>query len=258
MSELELRPEEWPDILPLLQSALNNAHSPQRGTISPVTAFTGMDSTPPISTFLRSNTTTPVPLTDVQRERALNISALQDHVADLQRVVQQTVADNRRRAREAASRGELPRFSEGDYVLVARSGFNAGEKLALRWRGPRCIVKALSNYVFQVEDLCNGTISDIHGTRLKLYSDRSLDTTAIMSHVLSSEIGMPVARLMRLMDSPDGLQVQVRWRGLADVEDTLEPIGRVVEDVPQLLRKLLRRKNVPVHLVTKARLVLGL
>jgi hypothetical protein len=217
-----------------------------------------MDSTPPISTFLRSNTTTPVTLTAVQRERALNISALQDHVADLQRVVQQTVADHRRRAREAASRGELPRFSEEDYVLVARSAFNAGEKLALRWRGPRRIVKALSDYVFQVEDMRNGTILDTHGTRLKFYSDRSLDATAIMSHVLSSETGMPVARLMRLVDSPDGLEVQGRWRGLPDVEDTLEPIGRVFEDVPQLLHKLLRRKKVPVNLVTKARLVLGL
>jgi transposase InsO family protein len=41
ISELQLRPEEWPDILPLLQSALNNAPSPQRGNVSPVTAFTG-------------------------------------------------------------------------------------------------------------------------------------------------------------------------------------------------------------------------
>ena len=133
-----------------------------------------------------------------------------------------------------------------------------GEKLAMRWRRPRRIIKALNDYVFQVEDLRNGTTKDIHGTRLKFYSDRSLDTRATMSHVLSSETGMPVARLMRLVDSPDGLLVQVRWRGLCDSEDTLEPIGRVYEDVPQLLWKLLRRKNTPSNLVAKARRVLAL
>ena len=155
-------------------------------------------------------------------------------------------------------RGDLPNFTEGDYVLVAREDFFAGEKLAVRWRGPRRIIKALNDYVFQVEDLRNGGLEDVHGTRLKFYRDGSLNQEVILSHVLSSETGMPVARLLRLEDTEDGLHVVVRWKGLPDTEDTLEPIERVFEDVPEMVKRLLSRKNTPTELADKARRVLAL
>lgn len=50
--------------------------------------------------------------------------------------------------KNAASRGVLANFTEGEYVLVAREGFFAGEKLALRWLEPRRIAKSLNDHVF--------------------------------------------------------------------------------------------------------------
>lgn len=76
------------------------------------------------------------------------------------------------------------------------------------------MVGVLNDHVFQVEDLRNGAVEDIHGSRLKFFHDPSLDKEAIMSHVVSSETGMPVQRLMRLVEADTGLMVQVRWRGL--------------------------------------------
>lgn len=152
----------------------------------------------------------------------------------------------------------LPKFSEGDYVLVAREDFSAGEKLALRWRGPRRVVKAVSDYVYTVEDLRNGLTEDIHGTRLKFYRDRSLDIRVVMSDVISSETGMPVARLMRLLDTATGLKVLIRWKGLPNSEDSAEPLDRVFEDVPQMLVRLLDRKSTPPDLAEKARQIVAL
>ena len=40
LSEFQLRPTKWPDVVKSLQSALNNSPSPQRGNIAPLTAFT--------------------------------------------------------------------------------------------------------------------------------------------------------------------------------------------------------------------------
>lgn len=57
---------------------------------------------------------------------------------------------HRSRSRALASKGNQPNFGEEDFVLVARDEFHAGEKLALRWRGAKRIIKALSDYVFQV------------------------------------------------------------------------------------------------------------
>lgn len=63
---------------------------------------------------------------------------------------------------------------KGYYVLVAREELFEGEKLCLRSCEQRRIIKANNDYVYQVEDLRNGDLAGIHGTRLKLYSDDSL------------------------------------------------------------------------------------
>ena len=118
--------------MPLVQSALNNAPSPQRGNVAPITASTGMEPSPPLATFLRTVTTKPVTLSEVQRERAINTEALTARVAELHPLVEETVRNNRQKSRDSASRGTLPNFEEGDFVLVAREEFFAGKKLALR------------------------------------------------------------------------------------------------------------------------------
>lgn len=53
----------------------------------------------------------------------------------------------------------------------------------------------------------------------------------MMYHVLNSNIGMVLQRLMRLLNTKDGLIIYVRWRGLPDSEDTVEPIVKIFEDV---------------------------
>ena len=257
-SELRLSFAEWPDLVPIMQSVLNNSPSPQRGNVAPITAMTGLEPKPPIKTFLRSTTTKPVSLTDAQYERLRNIKDLCEAVDKLHPMVQASVQKNRKKHRQAASRGELPNFIEGDFVLLAREDFHAGEKLALRWRGPRRIVKSLSDYVFEVEDLRNGQIEQAHGSRLKYYSDASLNVEAILPHVLASETGMPVARLLELVEKEGQLFVRVRWKGLQTSEDTLEPIEKVFEDVPKMFVRLLDRKTTPVVLAKCARQHLSL
>ena len=79
-----------------------------------------------------------------------------------------------------------------------------------------------------------------------------------MSHVLSSETGMPVARLLRLDEVDDKVKVLVRWKELQPSEDTLEPIENVYEDVPTLFKKLLDRQSTPRTLANKERACLDL
>lgn len=71
ITELQLKFDEWPDLLPVVQSALNNAPSPIRGNIAPITELLGLAPTPPVSTFMRTDTLTPVMIGEAQRERLL-------------------------------------------------------------------------------------------------------------------------------------------------------------------------------------------
>jgi len=134
-----------------------------------------------------------------------------------------------------------------DFVLVARENFFAGEKSALRWRGPRRITKAISDYVYQVEDLRDGNLEEATVSRLLFYSDPLLDTDAIMPHVLSSETGMHVQRLMRLADDGSrGVLVVVHCRRLPHSEDT------IAYNVSQMLLNLFNRKSTAQQLMIRA------
>lgn len=72
------------------------------------------------------------------------------------------------------------------------------------------MIKANNDLISQVEDLSNGNIVSEHAARLKFYSDSSPNSEAVMSHVFSSETGMPVARLMKLVECDIQLKVLVR------------------------------------------------
>lgn len=84
--------------------------------------------------------------------------------------VQANLQNNRKHAMNTALVGPLPKFSEGDFVLVARSEFYTVENLGVRWRGPLCIFsfKENNDCVYQVVHLKNGLIEEAHATCLHL------------------------------------------------------------------------------------------
>lgn len=132
-----------------------------------------------------------------------------------------SIQQTRLKAPKAAEKDRFPNSIYVYYVLVAREDFGAGGKLFLRWRGPRRKAKAVSDYLFQFEDLRNGSVDEILACPLRFYSDLALDQTAIMPHILSYETGIPFARLMRINETKQGLMIQFRWKGLSHAEDIL-------------------------------------
>lgn len=172
--------------------------------------------------------------------------------------VQNDLQKNRDRARKRLFNGEVPVFAEGDDVLVAHMEFPPCQKLSKRWRGPSWILKAVSDYVYFVDDLCNGELSEDHISRLNFCKDCDLNADAILSHVLQSKTGMPVARLLSLNEEQDALKTLLYWKGLPTSENSLKPIIKVYEDVAVMLERLLKRKNTPPHLAARARKFVGL
>lgn len=219
---MQLQFDQWPDLLPLIQliqSTVNNSSSPQRGNVAPFTTFHRADPTPPIATFLRTDISPVITLDDLQRERWMNIYAIIDSMDNVRSEFQMNLEEYRETKRNSVSRGTLPTFEIVDYVLLARSDFHTGEKLALGWRGLRRVVGTVSDSIYAVEDLRNAGKEDVPIKRLKFSSNQDLDEEAVMTHVLSSETGLPVHHLMQLQKDPDGLKVIVLWKGLPDSED---------------------------------------
>lgn len=91
-----------------------------------------------------------------------------------------------------------------------------------------------------MEDLRNSVLTNVHASRLKVYSDSSVDSKVFLSHVIHSETGMQFQRPLRLVGTDDGIKVHIRWKGLLSTEDKFEPIQQVYEDVSALLEKILQ------------------
>lgn len=82
--------------------------------------------------------------------------------------VQMDVAKYRDGQRRAASTGESPNFTIGDYVLVARvRGPGLRPKLMAIWTGPWRVVGAESASVYGVQDIVTGVIQAVHIARLR-------------------------------------------------------------------------------------------
>ncbi|RHY13609.1 hypothetical protein DYB25_010213, partial [Aphanomyces astaci] len=88
--------------------------------------------------------------------------------------VAETAAAKRAKARyrrDGQRSVKLAKFTLGDFVLVARALQHPG-KLTLRWKGPFRVVKVVSDYLMEVQQLVPpGATSLHHACRLRLYCE---------------------------------------------------------------------------------------
>lgn len=86
--------------------------------------------------------------------------------ADLHKEVRLKVEGNRAHQHKAASRGQLPDFSVGDYVLVARvQRSRSTPKLVATWTGPWCVVTAAQQHIYGVQNIISSEVRDVHVAR---------------------------------------------------------------------------------------------
>lgn len=123
--ELHMKAEEWSYLLPIVQTILNNSPSPQNRNIPLLTVSRSMKPTAPISMFMRSSVSAAVTVTDMQRERMINIPFLKQNITQIHSVVQVLLEISRNRAREVVLCEKLSNFYESSFVLVARDNFTS-------------------------------------------------------------------------------------------------------------------------------------
>ncbi|KAE9215371.1 hypothetical protein PF005_g9456 [Phytophthora fragariae] len=151
-------------------------------------------------------------------------------------------SDKRRRAaRERHERRQgvkLHKFSEGDFVLAATATGWSGHKLALVWRGPKKLVRALNDYTFEVQDIVAPfEVSIRHASRLQMYRDAARGSVEkLQEQAIFGEGGHVVEALRACRLSPDThrWEMLVKWFGLDEIEASWEPAEVIKQDVPLL------------------------
>ena len=123
---------------------------------APVTAFTGLPADNPLRLLVSEETKKCKYIDFIKAQQLVKVNQIHSALAEMHR----DVAQSRTRARKAAVKRHNERthvqpvnFEVGDYVLVAHRTNNRGPKLNVKWKGPRRIVRAVSEFVYEVEDL---------------------------------------------------------------------------------------------------------
>jgi hypothetical protein len=148
LSEFRLRPLQWPAVSPFIQAIINNSPSPQRDNIAPLTDFTGI----PADNLLLSLYPDPAgqahSISEIRAAQVLFINELRESVEALHKRCSDASGAGRHRARAVHShkRAVSPHnFDAGDFVLEAQRDTQTGNKLTLKWRGPRRVLENTSD-----------------------------------------------------------------------------------------------------------------
>ncbi|KAE9043464.1 hypothetical protein PR003_g6175 [Phytophthora rubi] len=246
LSKKRLHVKDWTSVLPIIQAALNSMPADRLGGVSPLTAFTALPGGSQLRGILHPSDPTVATVSWTEDQ-------IQQHLASVRTAfdgmhLELTNASEKRRGaareRHAKKKGVvLPKFSEGDFVLAATATGRSGNKLALVWRGRKRIIKALNDYTFRVQDLVEPFALEIrHASRLQLYRDAERGRAEeLVEQAVHGQGGRLVEVLRACRVSPDTQQweVQVKWYGLDELEESWEPVETIREDVPVLLQAFL-------------------
>ena len=180
---------------------------------------------------------------------------------DLHKQVANRVEKTRELQRRVTSRGQLPNFMVGDYVLAARVR-RAGTtpKLVSTWTGPWRIVAAEKKHVYGIQNIVNGEVRDAHVARLRYYADKELEVTAAVKEVFQHAFAQGKFEMEAIVgiseaQDGDGFDVQVEWVGFGKDESSWEPLETILKGAPQFVRTELRKlrltRKVRARLLTK-------
>jgi hypothetical protein len=156
LSELKMYADEWPEVVNMVQSVLNNYLSTRLNERTPMQVFTGHAETTSLALMLKDNVPINAPLDFIKAQKLMEVEKLPKAITE----IHAQVAENATRDRKAAiqkhnekTHVRSPNFQVGDYVLVAEHHKSGVSKFQVKWKGPRRVASVESDYVFVVENL---------------------------------------------------------------------------------------------------------
>jgi hypothetical protein len=240
LSENRMRAEEWVCMLPIVMLVLNSTPTIRLGGCSPIEVLTGGRPVQPLDGVIGG---VGAVITDDGAMREISVSnRVREYMEELRGTLAQIhkrVERSRDKRREENERGRgnanavHAGLEVGDFVLVAVPRRN---KLSIAWKGPMRVTKALSPWVFEVEDLVSGRRNVRHSRLLQKYSDSKLAVTEDLRTQLAHDDQeyFQVESLVGWRRVGRAVEFNVKWLGFD--EPSWEPLEQLARDVPQIVR----------------------
>ena len=235
LAELGITHNDWPRLVPLVQSILNLGPEESLGWHSPTEIFTGLTATTPLDTIVRSDrdfATVALPIAELENL----LLSLRASLRSMHEDVAQRTAERLNSNRNSQRHPLEFRFDLGDFVLVADVKRKERAKLLCQWLGPYRITAVTSPYIFTVESLVDNSTRVVHASRMQFYSDANLNVTReLVEHISMQGLSFQVDSIVDFRSVDGQIELLVSWRGFTDVESSWEPLLIMNTDVPQLV-----------------------
>lgn len=246
LSEFQLPRSAWPDVLPLVQFALNNTKLPRLSNQCPLTVFTGLPQSSPLDAIKtrRGKKLTVRSLENIYSRQRQVVNSLHLSLENMHKQIELTSSKKRKSAIDAHNRKTNIRpidFTEGDFVLRGVLHGKTGRKPSLKWHGPFRVAECRSDFIFVIEDLLTGKKEESHGRRLRFFRNSSFNVTEEILHHLAYQKGelLVIEDFTGIRRHGTKIELRVKWRGFPDSESDWNNYGTLVEDVPDMVREYL-------------------
>jgi hypothetical protein len=181
LSELKICADEWPEVVNMVQSVLNNSFTTRLNKRTPMQVFTGHAETTPLALMLKDNVPVNSPLDFIKAQKLMQVEKLSKAMTKIHaQVAARATRDQKAAIQKHNNKTHVrsPNFQVGDYVLVAEHRMSGVSKLQVKWKGPRRVASVGSDYLFVVENLHTKELKAAHATPLRFYKDKDLNVTA--------------------------------------------------------------------------------
>jgi hypothetical protein len=227
LSELKMYADEWPEVVNMVQSVLNNSLSTRLNKRTPMQVFTGHTETTPLALMLKDNVPVSAPHDVIKAQKLMEVEKLSKAMTEIHaRVAEKTTRDRKDAIQNHNDKTHVrsPNFQVGDYVLVAEHRKCGVSKLHVKWKGPRRVASVESDYVFVAENLLRRELNAAHATRLRFYVDKELNVTAELAQAAEHN-DHQLYVLSKILDARYNEQemfheLLVAWRGFPVGEAT--------------------------------------
>ena len=269
----KLKESDWPYLLPIVMGAINSSPSVRLADKSPREVFMGLDQFNPVhliyAPHLKHIQDIPVD-GDIIREK---VARLKEHLDSLHARVDVSTERKRKANRKQLLRRHRtdPRFKRhnkrrrdtddldmvddvdlivdfqvGDMVMVAVPERPSSHKLQAKWRGPYQVVRTINDSVYEVQHLVTHKLTEAHIRRIKFSCDAELDIVVqLTDHISQQETSCyEVEDICAWQYNDEAMQheVQVKWLGFSEHENTWENIETMHEDVPALVLRYIEER----------------
>ena len=257
LAEFKLPFEQWPQILPVVQYVMNQTPTESLHGYAAIEMFMAREPSTPLREVFNPLTKEFVTVNMDKASLTVHLNEMKERLALMHQEATDE-SDKIHNRNKMNSKGKMPNFSIGDYVLWSRVDSKGNyHKLQFIWRGPFRITHANSDYVFTIQNLVTNKEHIVHSSRLKYYHDRFLNVNAeLKDHIHRQGFLYTVDEILevRWNTSSKIWELLISWEGFEDEDNTWEPLLNIFKDMPtetakflnkqpQLLKRKIRNKH---------------